>query len=224
MQFYVHDFNGAYHGIQSKFQQQWNELKNTLHNMPLYLKKSDQAKKKTQLIFDPVGTNQYIKDKLTQKYWNSSIPLPQNFKYFGKHIDFGKGNVFLEVQFSNYPFLLNNTVRSEVFYQAKEPINQHQVKIIVILTKVQKLPAANSTLYFEQAKQQLIEIEKYKIVDIPIRLLGLYELENQNIKAIFSEYKKASSREVNKREEINCQLNPGSKKNSSSTIQTYSFT
>ena len=78
------------------------------------------------------------------------------------------------MQFSNYPFLLNNTIRSELFFKSQIPLVGHPAKLAVIITKVHMFPASNSTLYYEQAVHQLTSLAKYKVFDVPIRLVGLF--------------------------------------------------
>lgn len=39
-------------------------------------------------------------------------------------------------------------------------------------------PASNSTLYYEQAVNQLTALIKYQVFDVPIRLIGLFEQQN----------------------------------------------
>ena len=61
MQIQTTDFNDADDVIQSTFADEWRELEVILASMRLHLKKSDQAGIKGSLIFDPVGTNEYVK-------------------------------------------------------------------------------------------------------------------------------------------------------------------
>ncbi|MEH2284834.1 MAG: hypothetical protein V7K90_26540 [Nostoc sp.] len=56
---------------------------------------------------------------------------------------------------SNYPFLLNNTLRSELFFKAKTEFVGYPTNLVIIVTKALMFPASNSTLYYEQAVNQL---------------------------------------------------------------------
>ena len=82
----------------------------------------------------------------------AGIPIPAEYDFLGTGIDFGSQGMLIEVQFSNYPFLLNNTVRSELFWQAKIPLAHKHTEVVVIITKAHMFPASNSTLYYEQGK------------------------------------------------------------------------
>src|ERR1019366_6843692 len=63
-----------------------------------------------------------------------------------------------EAQFSNYPFFLNNIVRSSLLAMAKVKLEgQHTVRVVVVVAKARMFPSANSTLYYEQAEKQLSE-------------------------------------------------------------------
>jgi hypothetical protein len=152
---------------------EWEELRSVLEAMPLHMKASDQAGKQGQPIFDPVGTNEAIKAALAPHGW-ARIPIPAEFNFLGIDIDFGKGGVIAEAQFSNYPFLLNNTIRSELFFKSKIPLLGVPAKLAVIITKAHMFPASNSTLYYEQAVHQLTSLAKYKVFDVPIGLVGLF--------------------------------------------------
>ena len=69
MKIIYEDFNEH---IESTF---WQILANILAKMPLHLKYSDQLGLQGKLIFDPVGTNQYLKTELSQVgCLNSVIP------------------------------------------------------------------------------------------------------------------------------------------------------
>ena len=160
--------------IAASFNPQWEELKGVLEAMPLHMKASDQAGKQGTPIFDPVGTNEAIKAALASHGWHR-IPIPAEFNFLGTDIDFGKGGIIAEAQFSNYPFLLNNTIRSELFFKSKVGLHLGEpTKLAVIITKSHMFPASNSTLYYEQAEHQLNSLAKYKVFDVPIRLVGLF--------------------------------------------------
>src|SRR5438105_3667740 len=106
------DYNGSDALVQGEFAKEWGELQAVLTNMPLFLKASDQAGKQGSPIFDPVATNAYVRKALRDESgWQTGIPIPQEYEFLGIDIDGGKNGVMLEVQFSNYPFLLNNMLR-----------------------------------------------------------------------------------------------------------------
>jgi len=152
----------------------WEEIRAALKGMPLHMKASDQAGKQGRPIFDPVGTNEAIKAALTPHGWRR-IPIPAEFNFLGTDIDFGKRGVIAEAQFSNYPFLLNNTIRSELFFKSKIGLHLGEpTKLAVIITKAHMFPASNSTLYYEQAVHQLNSLARYKVFDVPIRVVGLF--------------------------------------------------
>lgn len=193
------DFNGADIVIQNQFQQQWNELENVLNQMPLHLKASDQANIQGRPIFDPVGTNEHIAAELSNLGWSPKIPIPQQFAFLGTDVDFGKNGVVVEVQFSNYPFLLNNTLRSELFFRAQTAFHIAPTGLIIIVTKAGMFPSSNSTLYYEQAVNQLTALSQHGVFTAPIRLVGLFEHVGQ-VDAIWTEYSSSRySRTVERR-------------------------
>ena len=202
MQIAHESFNNATSIIEGKFGAQWGELSTTLTRMPLHLKASDQAGKQGRPIFDPVGTNQAIKDSLTKKAWKTGLPIPGKFDFLGTDIDFEKDGLLVEVQFSNYPFLLNNLLRSELFFKARLGFSGPPVEAVIIVTKAHMFEASNSTLYYEQAVKQMTALAENKVFDVPMRVVGLFEETNKKVKVQWSEYHNPRySRTVVRREE-----------------------
>jgi hypothetical protein len=183
----VTDFNGAGLLAQKAYRSQWQDLRHVLKKLPLHLKASDQAGKQGRAIFDPVGTNESIKAALEPHGWHR-IPIPSDFNFLDIDVDFGKGGVIVEAQFSNYPFLLNNTIRSELFFKSQIPLTGSPTKLAVIITKAHLFPASNSTLYYEQAVHQLTSLAKYQVFSVPIRLVGLFVERTGIIPAVWTGY------------------------------------
>lgn len=184
------DFNGAAAVIANSHEREWAELQQTLTEMPLHLKASDQAGIQGTRVFDVKGTNQYIKQALTAPGldWGSNIPIPRQYAFLGLSVDFFKSGLLVEAQFSNYPFLLNNMLRSELFFKAKSEFNGRAVEAVVMITKARMFPASNSTLYYEQAVSQLSQLAQNKVFDVPIRLVGLFERTGQPVSIKLTEY------------------------------------
>ena len=150
------DFNGADQLVEKSYPLHWDELKNTIESMPLHLKSSDQDKKKGKPIFDVKGINEYLKSSLGQKGWLTNVPIPAEFNFWGTDVDFVKDGIVTEVQFSNYPFLLSNIFRTEIFFRAGVRLSLFTPELLVVVTKSNMFPASNSTLYFERALEQTI--------------------------------------------------------------------
>ncbi len=179
--------------------------------MPLHIKASDQAGiQGTPIFFDPVGTNEHIKNALLQMSgWLANIPIPQQFDFLGTDVTFGKGSVIAEVQFSNYPFLLNNAIRSELFFKARTPLTGVPMDVVIIITKGKMFPASNSTLYYEQAQRQLAALVKNNVFDVPIRLVGLLEQTDGIVDITFTTYSVSRySRTVALRSTKQCRIQP----------------
>jgi len=205
------DFNQAGKIIATQFSEQWEQLRGVLEGMRLHLKASDQAGIQGTPIFDPVGTNEYIKRELRKiEGWQCNISIPAEFDFLGTDVDFGNAGVLVEIQFSNYPFLLNNTVRSELFYKSKTPLTGQPVEVAIIVTKAKMFPASNSTLYYEQGKRQLISLARNNVFDCPMRLVGLFEEEDTTVPIDFTVYSSSRySRTVKSREQKQCRIGPG---------------
>ena len=178
--------------------------------MPLHIKASSQANKQGKPIFDPIGTNLYIENYLNKLGWNL-LPIPAQYEFFGKGIDLAKAGLILENQFSNYPFLLNNTARVEFFFQKGTQLGGQSIKLMIIITKSQIFPSSNSSLYYEQAVRQLSALDEIKLFKIPIRVVGLFEHINTTASAIWSEYEKKTARNIVTQNQCEYQIKSGNK-------------
>lgn len=181
------DFNEAGEILSGASLNDWADIAAVLSELPLHLKASDQAGKKGTPIFDAVGTNKGIKDGLLSRGWRAGLTIPDQYRFLGTDVDFAKNEVIAEVQFSNYPFLLNNTIRSELFYRADLRFTHSIVRVVVLITKAWMFPSSNSTLYYEQAAKQLNELNRNRIFNVPIRLVGLFAPMGQST-AMWTEY------------------------------------
>lgn len=184
------DYNGADSAIDGAYGSEWTELEQVLGTMPLHLKASDQDGLQGNAIFDPVGTNYHIADGLIHKGWRGGIPIPAEFDFLGKDVDFGKNGIVAEVQFSNYPFLLNNTVRSELFFRSRTVFDVKPTALAIIVTKAGMFPSSNSTLYYEQAVKQLDALAHHKVFTVPLRVVGLFE-KTGSVQATWTKYSAA---------------------------------
>jgi len=201
------DYNNANTIISNTFSLEWAEITETLNAIPLFLKSSDQKGIKGRLNFDPVATNEYLQNELESEHWSNKIRIPQRYNPLGTDVDFGKRNVILEVQFSNYPFLINNLIRSELFFKSSvELIEKMPIKLLIIITKSKMFPSANSSLYYEQAKNQMDFLSQKNIFSIPLRLVGLFSKLGNNI-ATWSKYSSTRySRNVVQSTQISCKI------------------
>jgi hypothetical protein len=208
----ITDFNDASTVIADAHIAEWNELERALLEMPLHLKASDQAGIQGRKIFDPVGTNQYIKAALTSSEvaWHANFRIPSEFAFLGTDVDFCKSGLLLEVQFSHYSFLSNNLLRSELFFKAKTELAGRAVGAVVLITKGGMFPASNSTLYYEQAVNQLTSLAKNKVFDIPMRLVGLFEVTGEPVHIKVTEYDNPRySRGIVAQLDYLCTITPG---------------
>ncbi len=170
----VTDFNDAGSILAKELKGEFASLDGILAALPLQLKGSDQAGKQGTQIFDPIGTNAYIKNGLTQNGFATNCPVPPDLAFLGKGVDAALHGLLIEVQFSNYPFLLNNLLRTELFFKAGTTIGGSRVRVIAVVTKAGMFAASNSTLYYEQARNQLAALAKHGVFSVPLRLVGLF--------------------------------------------------
>ena len=189
------DFNGASNIFGSSALAEWQSLHDVLSRLPFCLQPSEQAGKVGEPIFDPKATNANLTSIAAERGW-TKIAVPSGLELFGSDWDGGRAAVLAEWQFSNYPFLWNNVIRSEAVFKSKVVLDGLDPIIgLVIVTKTGALPASNSTLYYEQACAQLNAVTEYNTFEIPIRVVGLFPPDTQSIDAIWTEYPGRYSRE-----------------------------
>lgn len=206
----VTDYNGADLLVRRVYSPEWNQLKAAAESLPLHLKSSDQAGIKGSPIFDPIGTNSFLRRELHRVDWQTNIPIPLEYRFLGTDVDFGKDGVIVEVQFSNYPFLLNNTLRCELFYKGQFQVGKKNTGLAIIITKAGLFPASNSTLYYEQAKKQLDALAQHKVFTVPLRLIGLTAEPGKNIPVFWTVYRKARySRTIKSQGQVVCEITAG---------------
>lgn len=183
------------------------EIENCLTELPLFVKFSDQKGKKGNLVFSPVATNSYLEGKLHPQGW-SKIPVPKDYNALGIDIDFGKKNLLVEAQFSNYPFFANNTLRATILFNAQQPLPpMGKANSAIIITKCKLFESANSTLYYEQAIKQMDLFQQYSPINLPLRIIGLTADRgvDQNASLVTFESERYS-RSVSKKEDIICRV------------------
>lgn len=178
MQLEFTDYNLADEYFSKSGQVYWAELETILEEMPLQLQLSGQRGKSGVYIFDPKATNYRLTQAAANLGWHK-VPVPAELQEFGLDWDSGKDEVLVEWQFSNYPFLWNNVIRTEAVVQPGIILERMaNVRALVIVTKSGRLPASNSTLYYEQARAQLETVTRLGVFGIPIRLVGLMLAES----------------------------------------------
>lgn len=182
------DFNGADSLFAGSHAPRWAELEEALTTLVLHLKASDQARKIGAPIWDAVGNNAAIKAALVARGWHPNVPIPAPYKFIGTDVDFVSNGVVAEVQFSNYPFLLNNLLRCELFVKGSIDLDGSPIEAGVIITKARMFDASNSTLYYEQAVNQLVALSTSGVFDVPLRLVGLFAPYGPSVPIIWTNY------------------------------------
>ncbi|WP_157075547.1 restriction endonuclease [Janibacter anophelis] len=197
MQIEIRDFNGSAEYFGTTGHQRWAEIADVLDNLTPQLQASDQAGKIGRPIFDPKGTNARLTVAADAAGWRKA-PVPGDLRPFGKDWDAGKGAVLAEWQFSNYPFLWNNIIRSEAIFQSKAVVAPltAPAEALIIVTKSGSFPASNSTLYFEQANAQIDTVTTLGVFEIPIRLVGLMVPKTSPMEAAWNVYAGRYAREA----------------------------
>jgi hypothetical protein len=203
------DFGTANQLIASKFVQEWSELERVLLAMPLHLKASDESGIQGSAMFDSVGTNEYIKQGLRGYGWHTNLAIPPALAFLGNDIDFFKAGIIAEAQFSNYPFLLNNIIRSELFFRTKLLFANATPELFILITKDGMFRKPNSTLYYQQASSQLSALSQYGYFNVPTRLVGLSMTAGTTVAVTWTSYVSPRySRTVTAQQQRNCIISP----------------
>jgi len=207
MKLLISDYNLDESNINPVLLAKSNQVQSALESLPLHLKASDQRGKQGTPIFDPVGTNNAIKTALVGLGWAPNVTIPPEYDFLGTDVDFSLDGVIAEVQFSNYPFLLNNLLRSELFYKSQIPLPVKPLELLVVIAKAGMFPSSNSTLYYEQAQKQLSALSEGKVFDVPIRLIGLTSATGETVSAKWTDYSSARySRTVHRQYDIDVRV------------------
>jgi hypothetical protein len=135
MKYVITDYNKSSALFSQKYESEWKEIERVIRTIPLFVKDSDQRGKQGTKIFNPVGTNRAIEEGLVKSHWKFKMPIPEVFSFLGTDIDFVKKGILVEAQFSNYPFLLNNIQRSELFLKSSTVFDKVPTEVLVIITK-----------------------------------------------------------------------------------------
>jgi hypothetical protein len=186
MRLEIADFGRSARAIESRFAEQWGELEQALLSMPLHVKSSDQRGIQGTLIFDPIGTNRFLVDRLSPP-WHRLL-IPAEHREWGTDVDLAYRGVLLEVQFSNYPFLVNNLLRAVVLRRAGVLVDGFPIGVVVVVTKTHEIPASQSTLYYEQAVRQTSALVRAEVLPFPIRLVGVGVPVEQEILVTRTQY------------------------------------
>jgi hypothetical protein len=195
----IRDFNAADTYFAGDGAAEWGELHDALSALAPHFQASDERGKVGRPIFDPKGTNAALHAAVQAEGW-SVVPVPEELTMFGNDWDAGKGSTLVEWQFSNYPFLWNNVIRTQAVVTGKVGLaGVGTTRALVVVTKSGLFPASQSTLYFEQAAAQLDAVFKTGAFDLPVRLAGLaIPAGAQEIDAVWTEYGGRYSREPTK--------------------------
>lgn len=186
------DFNGAEQVLRGELAAEWQELEEVLSELALHLKASDQDGIQGSPVFNPKGTNAAIKSSLAEaRGWTPNPPIPDAFSFLGTDVDFARNGLLVESQFSNYPFFLNNLLRSELFYRNAVEISGCAIRALIMITKDRMFPASNSTLYYQQGVEQTRNLTKFDLISIPVRVVGLKVPPDVPMGAVYSEYRAA---------------------------------
>jgi Restriction endonuclease BglII len=208
----VTDFNDADEVFRDTHSSEWGAISSALQAVTLHLKGSDQTGIVGTPIWDAVGNNAAIKEELVARGWQPNIPIPAPYAFLGKDVDFLKSGVVVEVQFSNYPFLLNNLLRCELFFKGGIDLAGTRIEAGIIIAKAKMFAASNSTLYYEQAVDQLTALAQNNVFDVPLRLVSLFEAYGSSPPVVWTTYSAARySRTVSTRRTATAHIEKGRK-------------
>lgn len=221
MDFVVHDFNGSDSYFAGAAASEWAELEAVLAGLKPHFQPSDEARRVGTPIFDPKGTNAALNQAVRGKGW-IPVPVPEELSMFGVDWDAGKASTLAEWQFSNYPFLWNNVIRTEAVIVGRVRLaGVGTTEALVVVTKSGLFPASQSTLYYEQAEAQLDAVLGKGAFSLPVRLVGLtIPTDAEEIDAVWSTYSGRYAREPVTRDDVRMAVSRGSRPSRYGTRRT----
>lgn len=188
------DFNGAARTLARD--PAWRDIEAVVRGMPLPVKASREKGIKGTPIFDPIGCNAYLKAKLSKRRWKPNVQIASDVRVLGLGVDLLKHGIVCEAQFSNYPFLINNVVRTEILHRAGQRLGGEPIRALIVITKAMMFPASQSTLYYEQATGQIDMLVRHRLINLPVRVVKLHSPIGRQVKGCSIKYKGRTSRAI----------------------------
>lgn len=146
------------------------------------------------------------------------MPIPASHRHVGLHIDVGRPGVAVEIQFSNYPFLVDNVFRAERLFRGGVAVGGAPIRALVIVAKGHVFPASQSTLYYESAVRQVTDFVDLKLITMPVRLVGLSEAIGATVGSDWNVYSGRTSRTQTATTRRQARLDPGARGTSRARI------
>jgi hypothetical protein len=216
----IRDFNTADEYFDGEGAAEWAEVEGVLQNLETHLHASDQAGIAGRPIFDPKGTNAALDAAVRALGW-IAVPVPNALTMFGKDWDAGKGGTLAEWQFSNYPFLWNNVIRTQAVVTGQVVLHGVGTTCaLIIVAKSGAFPASQSTLYFEQARAQMEAVFRLGAFSLPVRLVGLMAPPRATqLPVVWSTYSGRNSRVPLTREKVEATVTWGTRPSAYGTLK-----
>ncbi len=194
MDFLCVDYNGADEYYAGEGRDEWSEMESILASLVPQLQPHGEAGLEGEPNFDPKATNRELTNAAEEFGWRK-VAVPRELAEFGTDWDVGKGGTLAEFQFSHYAFLWNNIIRTEIAYRAGwRTAGATPLRALLHISKSALLPSSKSSLYFEQAVQQVESAAKVDAFTIPIRLIGLTVPDGESFPVDWNTYPGRTSR------------------------------
>ena len=193
MRFKRESFNDGEEVFNEAFSGKLDEIESTLADAQYQVKHTTEDGKENQLIFDPVGTNAQLQDKLKDRGWELGVNLATDDYSGGKDIDIFKAGVAGEIQFSHYTSLDSDMNRLERLYEGKlELENREEVEAGVVIVVTPDMPTSNSVSHYEQA---LTRAAPQSLFVTPTLVYGI-EPPEPGEEVVHNSYEKPRSRTI----------------------------
>ena len=153
----------------AKFFNEFQEIESVLTEIPLIVRPS-KSKKTNRDVFDAVSTNSFIRSMLEDCNWFSNFPLDHSSKEFGKHVDFYKNGIILEVQFAHYGLGIRDLLRLDACYRGKIRLKKEQeVRAGVMVVPSKELITVESVIN----EQQLFSYMSILDIQMPLAIVAI---------------------------------------------------
>jgi hypothetical protein len=216
MRYVRESFNDGETVFENEFTEQFEQIEEVLSNATYQVKHTFQSGRENELIFDPVGMNRVLRERLRPYGWSTEVNLNDQGYQSGKDIDINKGEVAGEIQFGNFAYLDADMNRLQRLYDGRLELETGtEVNAGIVIVVRQDMPTSNSVSHFQQATTRAAPVALINEFEcpncgetvnkgMPALVYGI-EPPEEGEEVMFNEYEAQRSRTLENQEEISFQ-------------------
>lgn len=180
MRFDLHPINDGVGVLERDKPDVWKELLDVISSSVYQVQECGEAKRVGEPIFSPSMNNAILCRKFEACHWLSGIPLLDPTPAAGKDVDFYKGGVVLEVQFSHYGLLQGDVARMQGLYSGVLSLRDGlRVDCGVVVVVNRAMPTSQSVARADQAVKRAAPLA----TSVPLAIVDVLVPEPEEIVA-----------------------------------------